>query len=123
MVSEQEAIPVMVAFLRKRGWTVQEPPHKFLSGYGQERMAYYGDDGQQPWDIMIKLGWAADFAAGSILKYLRRSKGDPQGDLDKARIYLTWLNELAEHRSYARGNLENLRRTLTEEEWKNVTGT
>lgn len=37
------------------------------------RKAHYGD-GEQPWDVIVRLGWGPAFAAGNVLKYLRRSK-------------------------------------------------
>lgn len=59
---------------------------------GTVRKAHYGD-GRQPWDDMVDLGWAAHFAAASILKYLRRSK-DPEHSLESAQWY---YNQLYQH--------------------------
>ena len=63
---------------------------------GTERKDYYGE-GEQPWDTMVKRGWAAYFAAGCILKYLRRKKEDQaHHDLESICVYFDWLNKLAE---------------------------
>ncbi len=53
---------------------------------GTVRKAYYGK-GKQPWDEMVELGWAEHFAAGSVLNYLKRDKGDDKHDLESARWY------------------------------------
>lgn len=50
---------------------------------------HYGP-GEQPWDTCLRLGWAAQGAAFSILCYLRRTK-EPERDLMHARVYLGWL--------------------------------
>lgn len=59
---------------------------------GSRRKAHYGD-GEQPWDAMLRMGIAAQFAAGSILKYLRRTK-DPEHSLESARWYYEQLKKL-----------------------------
>lgn len=43
---------------------------------GTVRKSYYGA-GKQPWDIMVELGWGAPYAAGCVLKYLRRPDKNP----------------------------------------------
>lgn len=58
---------------------------------GTVRKAYYGD-GRQPWDDMIDFGWAVEFAAGNVLKYLRRTK-DLVASVVKAKWYLARLIE------------------------------
>lgn len=58
------------------------------------RKAYYGA-GRQPWDDIVAAGFGPAFAASSILKYLRRDKGTPVEDLEKARWYFARLEELA----------------------------
>lgn len=60
---------------------------------GTERKAHYGE-GEQPWDVMVKGGVAAHFAAGCVLKYLRRTKEDAN-DLTDARWYARQLQERA----------------------------
>lgn len=78
---------------------------------GTERQAYYGQ-GEQPWDVMKKVGFAPQFAAGNVLKYLRRpAKGlkgsDPipsrtgtecwphnPDDIDKAIWYFKELHQM-----------------------------
>lgn len=50
-----------------------------------ERKPYYGE-GRQPWDVMLQdTPWAPYFAAGCILRYLRRPDKCPVSDqlLDK----------------------------------------
>lgn len=58
---------------------------------GTVRKAHYGD-GEQPWDTMVKLGWAPYFAASSIIKYLRRNK-DHAHSLESAQWYYERLRE------------------------------
>jgi hypothetical protein len=52
-------------------------------------------DGQtrQPWDDILDLGWAPQFAAGNVLKYLRRHKNPD--DRQKAAWYYAALRDLA----------------------------
>ncbi len=61
---------------------------------GSVRKTYYGD-GLQPWDIIKANGWAAHFAAGNVLKYMRRAKGDDASDRKKAYWYYDQLCLLA----------------------------
>lgn len=63
---------------------------------GEKRKAHYGD-GRQPWDAMLELGIGPHFAAGSILKYLRRDK-DPEHSAESARWYYHQLVRLADPR-------------------------
>lgn len=60
---------------------------------GDGRKAHYGSE-KQPWDTMKepRLMWAPHFAAGSILKYLRRDKRLAHS-LESARVYHAWLLE------------------------------
>ena len=60
---------------------------------GSVRKAHYGE-GEQPWDTMLRLGWAIPFAAGCVLRYLRRDK-DPAHSLESARWYYQQLYRLA----------------------------
>ncbi len=61
---------------------------------GTVRKAHYGV-GKQPWDEMKELGWAEHFAAGCVLKYVRRYKAkNGQDDLDKAGWYWAELGKL-----------------------------
>jgi len=55
------------------------------------RKAHYGD-GEQPWDVIVRLGWGPAFAAGNVLKYLRRSK-HPEHSLESAAWYYARLVE------------------------------
>lgn len=74
-----------------------------IAGDGTERKSHYGP-GRQPWDDFLENGWAAHFAAACVVKYLRRTKEDPN-DIVDARWYYTRLKELAakEADTYARG--------------------
>lgn len=80
------------------------------------RKTYYGD-GEQPWDVMRRKGWACAFAGGNILKYLRRIKNDD--DPDKARWYWVELHRLitsaasAQEKVYAQLVLTQLRQELS----------
>jgi hypothetical protein len=59
---------------------------------GTIRQDHYGT-GRQPWDDIVDQGWAPEFAAGNILKYLRRTK-DPEHSAESARWYWLRLIEL-----------------------------
>jgi hypothetical protein len=81
-------------------------PDRVQSGAdGTVRKAHYGD-GIQPWDLIVAAGWAPEFAAGCVLRYLRRTK-DPEHSLESARWYWTQLHELAKkgHAKYVLGTL------------------
>lgn len=64
---------------------------EFKAEDGTTRKDYYGA-GRQPWDDIIDAGWGAAFAAGNVLKYVRRTKGNPD-DLEKARWYYARIIE------------------------------
>lgn len=55
------------------------------------RKAHYGD-GEQPWDVIVLMGWGPAFASGNVLKYLRRSK-HPEHSLESAAWYYARLVE------------------------------
>jgi hypothetical protein len=57
-----------------------------------QRQAHYGQ-GRQAWDDILDEGWAPEFAAGNILKYLRRTK-EPEHSLESARWYYARLTEM-----------------------------
>lgn len=59
---------------------------------GTVRKAHYGD-GRQPWDDIRDAGWAPAFAAGCVLRYLRRAK-DREHSIESARWYWERLNAL-----------------------------
>lgn len=61
---------------------------------GTIRKAHYGE-GEQPWDTAVRRGWAAEFAATNVLKYLRRTGKDPEHSLESAKRYYEWLVKLA----------------------------
>lgn len=83
---------------------------------GTTRQVYYGE-GEQPWDTALRFGWAPQFAATNILKYLRRTKpGDEAHALESARWYYARLIELTEtprYRMTAPGILATLRNELS----------
>lgn len=88
------------------------------------RETYYGD-GRQPWDDIVAGGFGAEFAAGSILKYLRRTKGERAKDLEKARWYWARILEMQKLKSgYVRAEHAHLwlQKTLTPDEWRAMTG-
>lgn len=67
---------------------------EFTAADGTVRKTHYGD-GEQPWDAIVRLGWGAEFAAGNVLKYVRRhAQKNGADDLEKARWYLTELRKM-----------------------------
>jgi hypothetical protein len=52
---------------------------------GSVRKAHYGP-GRQPWDDVVARGWGPGFAAGCVVRYLRRDKR-PKHSLESARWY------------------------------------
>lgn len=93
---------------------------------GAARKAHYGD-GEQPWDTIKNAGWAPEFAAGNVVKYLRRTK-DPEHSLQSARWYYARLKELIGRgsRSHEEGVRASyvykaLMKELTDEEVRRVT--
>lgn len=59
---------------------------------GSVRKAHYGS-GKQPWDTIVELGFGAEFAAGNVIKYIRRTK-DPEHSVQSARWYYARLREM-----------------------------
>jgi hypothetical protein len=56
------------------------------------RQTHYGE-GRQVWDTIVeKTDWGPAFAAGNVLKYLRRDKS-PEHSLESARWYWNQLVE------------------------------
>jgi hypothetical protein len=67
---------------------------EFRAPDGSVRKLHYGT-GRQPWDDIKEVGWAAEFAAGNALKYVRRYQAKNGGDdLAKGRWYFDQLNRL-----------------------------
>lgn len=60
---------------------------------GTMRKAHYGE-GRQPRDDIVDAGWGPAFAAGCVLRYLRRAK-DPEHSLESARWYWARLREMS----------------------------
>lgn len=85
---------------------------------GTLRQSYYGD-GKQPWDTIKANGWAHHFAAGNVVKYLRRTK-EPGSSKAKARWYHRELYRLLNHGAYnpleVGQVIKQLERTLTPSE-------
>lgn len=65
---------------------------------GTVRQAHYGA-GPQPWDTILDMRWAAQFAAANVLKYLRRTK-QPVHSLASARWYWQRLQEMRDGTLY-----------------------
>lgn len=89
---------------------------------GTTRKSHYriNERGEQPWDTSIRLGWAPEFAATNVLKYLRRDKDEPHS-LQSAKVYYDWLNLLAaKQRNLGEGHaidvLLKLDKELTDDE-------
>lgn len=82
---------------------------------GTVRQDHYGS-GRQPWDDIVDNGWGVAFAAGNVLKYLRRTK-HPEHSLESAKWYWTRLHEFAhEGDLYAIREVRRLRVYLSNEE-------
>lgn len=64
---------------------------------GTVRKAHYGS-GEQPWDTILSQGWGPAFAAGCVVRYLRRDKA-VEHSLESARWYFDRLrgNAVKEH--------------------------
>lgn len=61
---------------------------------GDGRKIHYGA-GRQPLDDIIEKGWAPEFCAGNVLKYLRRDKNRGHS-IESARFYSNLLIKLIE---------------------------
>lgn len=89
---------------------------EFTAADGTVRKAHYGE-GKQPWDHIVEAGWGPAFAAGNVLKYVRRAAAkNGEDDLAKARWYcaeLMKLSGVSEANSYV---VERLLQLLTTEE-------
>lgn len=90
-----------------------------LAEDGTVRQDHYGE-GEQPWDTIVRLGYAPQFAAGNVLKYLRRTKA-PEHSLESARWYYARLHELVVTQPNAIKILERLEDALTVKERKMLT--
>lgn len=74
--------------------TSAEP--EIIDGDGIARKAHYGN-GRQPWDDIVDMGWGQQFAAGNVLKYIRRAaKKNGPDDISKARWYYARLLEIGD---------------------------
>lgn len=102
-----------------------KPEPEIQDANGLARKAHYGD-GRQPWDDIKVLGWAPAFAAGNVLKYIRRhAKKNGADDISKARWYYARLLEGCEMPTHDTGRWEfllydeamrKLKSTLTDDE-------
>lgn len=71
-------------------------PDRLTPGRGGEsRKAHYGD-GEQPWDVIVASGWGPAFAAGCVVRYLRRDKAR-EHSRESARWYYARLVEGVEN--------------------------
>jgi hypothetical protein len=87
---------------------------------GTIRKSHYGEKGKrQPWDDFIAWGWAAKFAAACVVRYLRRTKPDPD-DMFDACWYYTRLHELCATEREAEAALAKLDVELTGEERRRI---
>ncbi len=82
-----------------------------------DRQPWYGD-GRQPWDDIVLAGWAPEFAAGNVLKYLRRTKA-PEHSLESARWYYQRLKEMGDPALMVKAQLVEM---LTDEEKARLLG-
>src|ERR1700722_9103106 len=73
------------------------PDREELGADGSTRKQHYGH-GEQPWDVIVRIGWGPEVAASCIIRYLRRTK-DLEHSLESARWYHARLTEMtrAEH--------------------------
>ena len=72
------------------------PEPEITAPDGTVRKVHYGA-GKQPWDSIVEQGWGAQFAAGNVLKYVRRAAAkNGEDDIAKANWYFTRLREMAE---------------------------
>lgn len=94
-------------------------PRTHVAIDGTVRQNHYGA-GRQPFDDIKDAGWAPQFAAGNVLKYLRRNK-QPEHSLESARWYYNELSKLADRDREARKVLLQLDRELTGAERRSVS--
>lgn len=80
---------------------------------GTIRKDHYGS-GKQPWDDIKEAGWGPAFAAGNVLKYVRRDKAK-EHSLQSAMWYWTELKKM-DKSTYANGIKHQLVGLLTKEE-------
>ncbi len=92
------------------------PDREKLGADGSVRKAHYGS-GRQPWDDILDEGWGPGFAAGCVLRYLRRDKA-VEHSLESARWYMVRLLEhgVGSGTEEWQDAIERLRRLLTHEE-------
>lgn len=87
--------------------------------HGVVRQDHYGS-GRQPWDDILDSGWAPEFAAGNVLKYLRRDKAR-EHSLESARWYYRELLRMCGgHSDRAPRVVQQLLDLLTAEEVGNL---
>lgn len=75
-----------------KGSTMANEDEDRLRDDDTQRKRHYGA-GKQPWDTIKELGWAAEFAASNVLKYMRRVK-DREHSVESARWYYARLKEM-----------------------------
>jgi len=99
-------------FIHGAWWRPKLEPEVIVDGVA--RKVHYGT-GKQPWDTMVSNGWAAIFAAGCVIKYLRRTK-TPEEDRTKAIWYMQRLLEMKEDDEGVLNVYVNLFQELTDSE-------
>lgn len=89
---------------------------------GDGRKAHYGA-GKQPLDDIIACGWFPHFAAGNVLKYLRRDKSRAHS-IESARFYYGTLLAAATsgHETPASRTMDMLHTLLTDDELALIAG-
>lgn len=99
-----------------------EPEH--VDAKGIVRKSHYGT-GRQPIDDIREIGWGPTFAAGNVLKYIRRAAAkNGVDDIKKAKWYfeeLKRLQRMAEHPAAAQRAAEQLVGLLTPDEKELLT--
>jgi hypothetical protein len=102
---------------------IKEP--EFIAPDGTVRKQHYGS-GKQPWDLIREANWAAEFAAGNALKYVRRAAAkNGADDIEKAKWYFAELEKMTilpdlklYSRQRARKVMGDLMNILTQDEAK-----
>ena len=99
------------------------PEPEITDAAGIQRKAHYGS-GRQPWDDIVEAGWAPAFAAGNVLKYVRRAAAkNGEDDIAKAKWYLMRLIARGKDGEQESVNaVARLAMLLTPDEWMALVG-
>lgn len=93
---------------------------EFIADDGSVRKVHYGS-GNQPFDTILDAGWGPGFAAGNILKYLRRDK-EKEHSLESARWYWDQIVVRSATLDDWRTVRHQLRMRLTDDELSRLIG-